>query len=105
MAERRTAIAEPRWYASVYQYMRYSVLYEKIHEPGFEGYYYAHIPAFDLTTHGLGIEGAQAAAQDALDVWIRAKLDDGEPIPPPDDALLGTIEVNVAAPTDAIQSA
>ncbi|HZK75602.1 MAG TPA: hypothetical protein VFD13_01730 [Candidatus Kapabacteria bacterium] len=85
--------------------MTYSVLYEKIHEPGFEGWYYAHIPAFDLTTHGLGIEGAQAAAQDAVDVWIRAKLEDGEPIPPSDDALLGTINVNIDVPSDALQVA
>lgn len=86
--------------------MRYSVLYEKIHEPGFEGWYYAHIPAFDLTTHGLGIEGAQAAAEDAINVWIRSKLDDGEQIPPADDdALFGTVEVNVQVPADALQSA
>ena len=76
--------------------MRYSVLYEKIHEPGFEGWYYAHIPAFDLTTHGLGLEGARLAAEDALDVWIRAKIDEGEPIPAPDDdAVLGTVEVHM----------
>jgi len=86
--------------------MRYSVLYEKIHEQGFEGWYYAHIPAFDITTHGLGIEGAQAAAEDAVDVWIRANLDDGRPIPPADDdALFGTIEVNIEVPADALQVA
>ncbi|HEY3876948.1 MAG TPA: type II toxin-antitoxin system HicB family antitoxin [Candidatus Kapabacteria bacterium] len=86
--------------------MRYSVLYEKIHEPGFEGWYYAHIPAFDLTTHGLGIDGARAAAEDALDVWIRAKIDDGETIPSPDDdALLGTVEVHIEVPSHAVQIA
>ena len=84
--------------------MRYSVIYEKIQEPNFEGWYYAHIPAFDITTHGFGLEGARAMAQDALDVWIRGMLDDGESIPPPDDdAVLGTIEVNIKAPANALQ--
>jgi hypothetical protein len=32
--------------------MRFSVLLESIQEPGFEGWYYAHIPTLDLTTHG-----------------------------------------------------
>lgn len=32
--------------------MRYSVLLEPVNEPEFEGYYYAHIPTLDLTTHG-----------------------------------------------------
>jgi predicted RNase H-like HicB family nuclease len=51
--------------------MTYTIIYEKIDEPGFEqGYYYAHIPAFDLTTHGLGIEGAKEAALDLLKLWI-----------------------------------
>jgi len=86
--------------------MRYTVIYEKICEPTFEGEYYAHIPSFDLTTQGMGIEGAKAAAEDLLDAWIRSKLDDGEPIPPSDeDAFLGSIEVQVAAPADALQAA
>ncbi|HWF45034.1 MAG TPA: type II toxin-antitoxin system HicB family antitoxin [Candidatus Kapabacteria bacterium] len=79
--------------------MRYSVIYEKIHEPGFEGWYYAHVPAFDLTTHGLGIEGAQAAAEDMLKNWIEVKLEHGEAIPPPDESFLGIIDVKI----DAIQ--
>ena len=85
--------------------MTYSVLFEKIHEPGFEGWYYAHIPAFDLTTHGLGVEGARAAAEDLLDGWIRSKLEDGEPIPPPDEALLSTIHININVPEHALQTA
>jgi predicted RNase H-like HicB family nuclease len=83
--------------------MTYSVLYEKIHEPGFEGYYYAHIPAFDLTTHGLGVDGARAAAEDLLRGWIAVKLEHGEHIPPPDDALHGTIDIEVDS--DALQAA
>jgi predicted RNase H-like HicB family nuclease len=85
--------------------MRYNVLYEKITEPGFEGWYYAHIPAFDLTTHGLGIDGARAAAEDLLDGWIRSKLEDGESIPPPDEAMRGTIEIDIDIPDDALQAA
>lgn len=50
--------------------MMYTIIYEKITEQNFEpGYYYAHIPAFDLTTHGLGIEGAKEAAIDLLKIW------------------------------------
>jgi predicted RNase H-like HicB family nuclease len=71
--------------------LTYSILFEKIREPNFEGYYYAHIPAFDLTTHGLGIDGAREAALDLLKEWIAVKRNHGEPIPPPDDALIGHI--------------
>jgi predicted RNase H-like HicB family nuclease len=81
--------------------MTYSVLYEKIHEPGFEGWYYAHIPAFDLTTHGLGVDGARAAAEDLLKNWIEVKLGHGEPIPPPDEGLHGVIDIKI----DALQVA
>ena len=44
--------------------MQYSVILDLIDEPGFEGYYYAHVPTLDLTTQGKGIEGAVAAARD-----------------------------------------
>jgi hypothetical protein len=37
------------------------------------GYYYSHIPAFDLTTHVLGIDGAKAAAIDLMKLWIEEK--------------------------------
>ncbi len=86
--------------------MRYTVIYEKICEPTFEGEYYAHVPAFELTTQGLGIEGAKAAAEDMVDAWIRSKLDDGEPIPASDeDAFLGSIDVHIEDPHDALQAA
>ena len=45
--------------------MQFSVVYEKVSDPSFEGYYYAHIPSLSLTTHGLGIEGAKEAAPEA----------------------------------------
>ena len=34
--------------------MRYAVFLDPVTEPGFSGYYYAHIPSVDLTTHGQG---------------------------------------------------
>jgi predicted RNase H-like HicB family nuclease len=53
--------------------MRYSVLLEPVNEPEFQGSYYAHIPTLDLTTHGQGIEGAIAAAQELIEAWIGEK--------------------------------
>lgn len=53
--------------------MRYSVFLEPVNEPQFQGYYYAHIPTLDLTTHGQGIEGALAAAQELIEAWIAEK--------------------------------
>ena len=61
--------------------MRYSVLLEAINEPDFEGYYYAHIPTLDLTTHGEGVEGALAAAQELVEAWIGEKQAHGESVP------------------------
>ena len=59
--------------------MQYSVMLDAIDEPGFEGYYYAHIPALDLTTQGKGIEGAVAAATDLAELWVAEKASRGEP--------------------------
>jgi predicted RNase H-like HicB family nuclease len=50
--------------------MRYSVLLEPINEPDFQGYYYAHIPTLDLTTHGQSIEAALAAAEELIEARI-----------------------------------
>ena len=51
--------------------MLYSILYERVNDPSLpEGYYYAHIPVLDLTTHGKGIDGAKAAALDLLQLWV-----------------------------------
>ena len=80
--------------------MQYSILLEAIDDPGFpKGYYYAHVPALDLTTHGPGIEGARAAAVDLVILWIEEKRANGESVPVEresyfaridlDDALLG----------------
>ena len=53
--------------------MYYSVVLDPIDEPGFEGYYYAHIPTLDLTTHGKSVEGALAAAQELVEAWVTEK--------------------------------
>src|SRR5438128_1638861 len=54
--------------------MTYGILFEKIEggelPPGF---YYAHVPALGLTTHGEGIEGARAAAADLVALWLSKK--------------------------------
>lgn len=54
--------------------MTYTIIYEKITDGSSpEGYYYDHIPVLDLTTHGLGIEGAKEAAKDLMKIWIEEK--------------------------------
>lgn len=50
--------------------MRYTVVLEPTQEAEHPGWYYAHIPALDLTTHGEGIEGALAAARELASGWI-----------------------------------
>ncbi|MHB8338224.1 MAG: hypothetical protein ACYC49_15540 [Ignavibacteriaceae bacterium] len=40
--------------------MTYTIIYEKVSYTSFsKGYFYAHIPPVDLSTHGLEIEGAK----------------------------------------------
>jgi len=73
--------------------MRYSVFLDPIHEPEFEGYYYAHVPALDLTTHGKGIEGALCAAQELVEGWIAEKRAHGEEVPVESRPLIAQIEV------------
>ncbi|MEK7249386.1 MAG: type II toxin-antitoxin system HicB family antitoxin [Bacteroidota bacterium] len=62
--------------------MTYSVMFERITDASFpSGYYYAHVPALDLTTHGLGIDGAREAARDLITVWLEEKRANGELLP------------------------
>ena len=62
--------------------MQYSVLFEVIRDSAFPvGYFYAHIPALDLTTHGQGIEGTKAAASDLIALWIDEKRAHAEKVP------------------------
>jgi predicted RNase H-like HicB family nuclease len=77
--------------------MTFTVLYSKIKDPSSEsGYYYAHIPALDLTTHGVGIDGAKSAAIDLLKLWIEEKIASGEEITVDDDFLYSKIEMTNA---------
>ena len=76
--------------------MRYSVLLEPVNEPEFQGYYYAHIPTLDLTTHGQGIEGALAAAQELIEGWVAEKRARGEAVPLEKKSLIAQIEVSDA---------
>ena len=73
--------------------MRYSVLLEPINEPEFEGYYYAHIPTLDLTTHGKGIEGAIAAAQELIEAWVEEKRSRGEKVPVEAKSLIAHVDI------------
>jgi predicted RNase H-like HicB family nuclease len=73
--------------------MRYSVLLEPINEPEFQGYYYAHIPTLDLTTHGRGIEGAIAAAQELIEAWVEEKRSRGESVPVETKSLVAQVEI------------
>jgi len=52
--------------------MRYHIFLRPVREEGFEGYYYAHIPTLELTTHGKGIEGALKAV---IEAWIEEKAE------------------------------
>jgi predicted RNase H-like HicB family nuclease len=82
--------------------MKFSLVFERVQDPGFPaGYYYAHIPSLGLTTHGLGIEGAQAAATDLLRLWVAEKRANGETVAAPAESLFTTLEL----PEDALQSA
>ncbi len=71
--------------------MQYSVMLDPIDEPGFAGYYYAHIPALDLTTQGKEIEGAVAAARDLAELWVAERLSRGESVPQESRTLIARI--------------
>ena len=77
--------------------MTYTILFQKIEENNFpDGYYYAHIPALDITTHDFGIEGAREAAKDLLKIWIEEKKACGEIINPESEILISKLEVEDA---------
>ena len=73
--------------------MRYSVLLEPVNEPEFQGYYYAHIPTLDLTTHGQGIEGAIAAAQELIEGWVEEKRSRGGSVRVETKSLFAQVEI------------
>ncbi|MBE2225851.1 MAG: hypothetical protein IAE93_00850 [Ignavibacteria bacterium] len=54
--------------------MEPKIIYEKITDGSLpDNYFYAHIPALDLTTHGIGVEGAKSAAEDLVKLWREEK--------------------------------
>jgi predicted RNase H-like HicB family nuclease len=81
--------------------MTYSILIGKITDGSLpEGYFYAHIPALDLTTHGLGIDGAKAAALDLITLWVAERRDNNETVPVEEESYFSRVEI-----LDAVQSA
>jgi predicted RNase H-like HicB family nuclease len=73
--------------------VRYSVLLEPVAESELGGFYYAHIPALDLTTHGAGVEGALAAAQELVTAWVAEKKAHGEPVPVEARSFVAHVEI------------
>ncbi len=82
--------------------MTYPVIFERISEAEMEGgYYYAHLPALGLTTHGVGVDGARVAILDLLELWVAEKRAAGEPVTAPEEFLFSTVELR----EDALQTA
>ena len=77
--------------------MEYSIFLEPVNEPGFDGWFYAHVPALDLTTHGQGIEGATAAAHDLISGWVSEKRSRGEKVKVETGSYITRVEVSDAA--------
>ena len=79
-------------------HMTYGILVEKV--PGSElptGFYYAHIPALGLTTHGKGIEGARTAAEDLIKLWLAEKKTAGEAVDVPSEFFFSTVDISESA--------
>lgn len=89
---------ELRYFAA----MNFGILFEKVTDKDFpSGYFYAHVPSLGLTTHGLGIEGARAAAADLVKLWIAEKKANHETVPASSEILFSTLDIS----EDALQSA
>ena len=74
--------------------MTFTIIYEKIKDDSLPAeYYYAHIPALDLTTHGHGIDGAKEAAMDLLKIWIEEKRAHNEVIPEEEESFYSKIDI------------
>lgn len=73
--------------------LRYTVVIEPTQEPEHPGWYYAHMPALDLTTHGEGVEGALAAARDLISGCVAEWRDAGKTVPVEDAAFVARVEV------------
>jgi hypothetical protein len=71
--------------------MKYSIVLERIEEPECpEGYYQAYIPRLGLAPHGLGVEGARAAARDLVVLWLAEKAVQDETVPGETDSMFAT---------------
>ena len=81
--------------------MRYTVILEATNEPDRPDWFYAHIPALDLTTHGLGLEGAMEAARDLAAGWVAELRSTGKEIPVETQGFVGGVEI----PDDAVHAA
>lgn len=76
----------------------YAILVEKA--PSGElpaGFYYAHVPALGLTTHGHGIEEARAQAEDLIKLWLAEKKAAGEAIDQPSEFFFSTVDISESA--------
>lgn len=70
---------------------KYTVVYENINDSDFEpGYYYAHIPALGITTHGFGLKGAKQAALDLVKLWTEDLSENDEE----SNIFVSTLEIN-----------
>lgn len=77
--------------------MRYSLLIEPVRKEGYPaGYCFAHVPALDLTTHGKGIEGAKAAAENLIRLSLEEKRACGQFIPVEKDSFFAHVEIDDA---------
>ena len=78
--------------------MTYGILFEKADTAELpRGFYYAHVPALGLTTHGEGIEGARAAAEDLIKLWLTEKKAAGEVVGLPSEFFFSTVEISESA--------
>jgi predicted RNase H-like HicB family nuclease len=102
MALRAKSHVDRLVFESYQLHMNFGVLFEKVTEKDFpSGYFYAHVPSLGLTTHGLGIEGARAAAADLVKLWLAEKKANHEQLPTTSEILFSTLDI----PEDALQSA
>ena len=78
--------------------MTYGILFEKADNGELPpGFYYAHVPALGLTTHGAGVEGARAAAADLVTLWLAEKKAAGEKVAMQAEFLFSSLEIAASA--------
>ncbi len=78
--------------------MTYGILVESVAAGELPaGFYYAHVPALGLTTHGEGIRAARAAAEDSIMLWLSEKRAAGEAVAAPTEFFFSTVEISDSA--------